>query len=112
MWNRRSKYGAVKQIYDGHRFDSIKEMNRYKELKLLESAGEISDLHLQYRFTLIESQKGKIRNERPLTYVADFWYVKDGEVVVEDVKGMKTKEYIIKRKLMKYLLGIEVVEID
>lgn len=111
MWNRRSKYHAVKVQADGHTFDSKAEYNRYKELKLLQDAGVISDLHLQYKFTLIESQKGKIRNERPLTYIADFWYVKDGEVVVEDVKGMKTKEYIIKRKLMKYILGIEVVEI-
>ena len=81
-------------------------------MRLLERAGEIQDLCAQVKFTLIPTQKqgGKVV-ERPVTYIADFVYTENGEQVVEDVKGMRTKEYIIKRKLMLYIHGIRIKEV-
>lgn len=110
----RSKYGAKKTVVDGIVFDSRKESRRYVELKLLQKAGEISNLELQKKFLLIPSQKlgGKVV-ERECSYVADFVYTdtKTGNIVVEDTKGIKTKDYIIKRKLMLYVYGIKISEI-
>lgn len=110
----RSKYGAKKTVVDGIQFDSKKEARRYAELKLLQKAGEISNLELQKKFLLIPSQKlgGKVV-ERECSYVADFVYTdtKTGNIVVEDTKGIKTKDYIIKRKLMLYVYGIKISEI-
>ena len=110
-----NKYGNRKIIYDGIDFDSKKECHRYIELKLLEKAGEIKDLQRQVKYTLIPSQKddrGKII-ERPCAYMADFVYFdcRANQSVVEDVKGVRTKDYIIKRKLMLYVHGIRIVEI-
>lgn len=94
----KSKYSAKKTTVDGITFDSAKEAQRYCELKLLERAGEISDLQRQVKFTLIPKQE----DERPVFYIADFVYEeKGGKRVVEDVKGYRTKDYIIKRKLFK-----------
>lgn len=101
------KYGNVKVTVDGHTFDSKKEYNRYCELKLMERAGLIKDLETQKKFELIPKQDG----ERAVNYIADFVYTENGETVVEDTKGFKTKEYIIKRKLMKYIHGIEIKEV-
>ena len=109
-----SKYGNKKTVVDGITFDSKKEANRYCQLKMLERAREISQLELQHEFELIPRQaKGEgIRSERACKYRADFYYVtKDGNQIVEDVKGKRTKDYIIKRKLMKYRYGIDVVEV-
>lgn len=106
-----SKYNSRKAVVDGIRFDSQKEASRYRELRLLERTGAIQDLQRQQVFTLIPSQKrgGKVV-ERSVTYKADFAYVKDGQYIVEDVKGFKTPEYILKRKLMLYVHGIRVRE--
>lgn len=101
------KYGNVKVTVDGHTFDSKKEYNRYCELKLMERAGLIHNLELQKKYELIPKQ-GK---ERAVHYIADFVYEENGETIVEDTKGVKTKEYIIKRKLMKYIHGIEIKEV-
>lgn len=106
-----SKYHSHKTTVDGITFDSMKEAARYQQLKRMEQGGYISDLELQVRYRLIPTQKGGLRTERPCDYVADFRYTKDGQTVVEDTKGVKTPEYIIKRKLMKQVYGIEVVEI-
>ena len=109
----KNKYQAHKVTYDGITFDSRKEYRRYCELKLLEKAKKISDLKLQVKFVLIPSQKinGKLV-ERECAYIADFVYKdEDGKEVVEDTKGMRTKEYIIKRKLMLYLNGIRIREV-
>ena len=119
----QSKYRNTKTIVDGIEFDSRKEAARYKELKLLEAAGEISNLEMQVKFVLIPTQrepdfvgvrggikKGKVI-EKECSYLADFVYIRDGEVIVEDTKGIRTKDYIIKRKLMLYLLGIRIQEI-
>ena len=107
------KYHNKKIEIDGMKFDSKKEGQRYLELKLLQRAGYISDLERQVKFILIPSQKadGKVV-EREVTYKADFVYKDDsGQTVVEDVKGYKTKEYILKRKMMLYFKGIRIKEI-
>ena len=107
-----NKYHSRKITRDGETFDSVKEYRRSCELKLLERAGEISDLKRQVKFELIPSQRidGKVA-ERPVTYVADFVYMQKGHRVVEDTKGFKTKDYIIKRKLMLWVHGIKINEI-
>ena len=105
-----SKYGNIKTTTsDGITHDSIKEANRWCELKLLERAGRISDLKRQVKFELIPKQDG----ERAVYYIADFVYhnADDGKLVVEDVKGKRTKDYIIKRKLMLWIHGIKIKEI-
>lgn len=95
----KNKYRAVKIVIDDIKFDSKREAGRYQVLKLLESDGKITDLELQPKYELIPKQEG----ERAVVYRADFRYIdtESGKVVVEDVKGMKTKDYIIKRKLFK-----------
>lgn len=81
---------------------------------MLERAGEIRDLERQVKYVLIPSQRidGKVV-ERECSYIADFKYhnAGDGKMVVEDTKGVKTKDYIIKRKLMLSVYGIRIQEI-
>lgn len=122
-YTNKSKYGANKAVVDGITFASKKEARRYTQLKLLERAGEISDLQLQVKFELIPTQfeevevNGKIRRgkciERSISYYADFTYKDNstGETVVEDAKGMKTEVYKIKKKLMLYIHGIKIKEV-
>lgn len=119
------KYHNRKVTVDGITFDSVKEANRYKELKVLERAGQVHDLQLQVKFKLIPAQrelnleptatgkpkKGKLL-EHEVSYVADFVYKnRYGIQVVEDTKGVKTKDYIIKRKLMLWIHGIRIKEV-
>ena len=106
------KYGNKKTTVDGIEFDSVKEAQRWSELKLLERAGVIFNLQRQVPFVLIPKQvrDGKTV-ERPVVYKADFVYTENGQEVVEDTKGMKTKDYIIKRKLMLWEFGIEIKEV-
>lgn len=111
-----TKYHNKKIVIDGIIFDSKKEGMRYKALKSLEKNGKIQDLQLQVKFVLIPSQKefisGKERVvERECSYIADFVYTQNGCKVVEDVKGMRTAEYIIKRKLMLYVYKIKIKEL-
>ena len=126
-----SKYGAQKIKIDGIVFDSKKEAYRYGELKLLERAGKITNLKLQEKFELIPAyyetvytgerykigeKKGQPKEkvvciEQGVSYIADFCYIENGRLVVEDTKGVKTKEYIIKRKLMFHRYGIKIKEI-
>ena len=73
-----------------------------KELKLLEKAGKIQNLELQPHFLLQEAFKKNGRTYRKIEYIADFKYIENGQVIVEDVKGMETKEFKIKRKLFEY----------
>lgn len=108
------KYHNRKTIVNGHTFDSKKEAKRYSELLLLERAGAIHDLRTQVKYVLIPSQRSKETGkvvERECSYKADFVYTEGGETVVEDVKGYRTKEYIIKRKLMLNVYGIRIREI-
>lgn len=115
----RNKYHNKKITVDGITFDSLKEANRWKELKLLERAGEITDLKRQVKFELIPSQKadGKVL-EREVNYIADFVYKnKAGLEVVEDVKGYRDPssagyaKFVLKRKMMLYFHHIQIKEI-
>ena len=100
----RNKYRAIKAVVDGITFDSKKEARRYGQLKLLARAGEISELKLQPRFDLI------VNGCKCGFYKADFEYIEDGKRVVEDVKGMKTPIYNLKKKLVKAIYGIDIFE--
>ena len=105
MMPRPPKYGNRKTVVDGITFDSAKEAKRYGELKVLQRAGEITSLELQPRFPIV------INGVKVCTYVADFGYVDQiGSPVVEDCKGFKTREYTLKRKLMKAVHGIDILE--
>lgn len=110
-----SKYGNKKIVIDGHKFDSIHEAERYCELKLMMRGKVITDLKLQKKYQLIPAQhdaKGKLI-EKSVNYVADFVYtdLRTGQEIVEDAKGCRTKEYIIKRKLMLQVHGIRIREV-
>lgn len=108
---KRSKYNARKVRIDGITFDSKAEADRYAQLVLLQRAGKISNLQRQVEFVLIPAQKiDRKCVERACKYKADFVYLENGKRVVEDVKGLKTKDYIIKRKLMLYVHGIRIRE--
>lgn len=106
------KYRNKKVTIDGIVFDSKREAKRYTELKLLEKAGQIQGLELQKEYVLIPSQKinGRVA-ERAVKYKADFVYTENGKTIVEDTKGVRTKDYIIKRKLLLYVHGIRIKEI-
>lgn len=109
------KFNNKKVTIPGRTFDSRKEYNRYCELLLLERGGYISDLKLQVKYVVIPAQKdesGKVL-ERECSYIADFVYFdqKAQRTVVEDTKGFKTKDYIIKRKLMIERYGIRIREV-
>lgn len=110
---------------DGIIHASILESRRWKELLLLERAGKIINLKRQVKYVLIPAQrepsvigkrggvkKGKLL-EREVAYIADFEYQdkEAGELVVEDAKGVRTKDYIIKRKLMLSVYGIRIKEV-
>ena len=120
------KYHSKKVEVNGMVFDSKKEAKRFSELSLLEKAGQIHGLETQVKFVLIPSQykvierygkkgqrlkDGKKCIEKECAYIADFCYFQNGVKVVEDTKGFKTKDYIIKRKLMLYMHGIEIKEV-
>ena len=124
-------------VIDGIEFQSKKEGNRYAELKLLQRAGEISDLELQKKYELIPAQyeiietgeyykagekKGQPKTKRvcveqSIVYIADFVYQKNGQTVVEDVKGYRDPssatyaKFVLKRKMMLWIHGIRIKEI-
>ena len=110
---RRSKYGVrtdkagkEARTVDNICFDSLKESRRYRDLKLLQSAGKIVDLDVQIKYLLT------VNGEKVGTYVADFTYeLPDGTQVVEDVKGFKTPVYRLKKRLMKAIHGITIQEV-
>lgn len=123
--NKPNKYRNQKIEVDGEIFDSKKEARRWQELKLAEKAGAICNLKRQVRFELIPAQrepdqrgprggviKGKVI-ERAVYYNADFVYndLDTCRKVVEDTKGMRTKDYIIKRKLLLYRYGLRIREV-
>lgn len=97
-----SKYRAKKTTVDGIRFDSKKEAARYCELKRLEQVGEIERLELQPKFELLPSFVYNGTKIRGIVYRADFSFYRDGVRIIEDVKGFKTKEYLIKKKYLLY----------
>lgn len=105
-----SKYGNHKTVVGDKVFDSKAEAERYTELLIMQNMGVIQGLELQKPYKLV---KGKWNNGKAfsVSYKADFVYSLNGEIVVEDVKGYKTKEYEIKKKLMKAIYGIEIQEV-
>ena len=98
-----SKYRNKKVQVDMYVFDSIAESVRYKELKLLEQAGEISELTLQPRFLLQEAFRKNGKSYRKIEYVADFQYIEKGKTIVEDVKGIQTDVFKLKHKIFEKL---------
>jgi len=106
-----SKYRNVKTVVDGITFDSKREADRYCELKLLQRAGKITDLRLQVPFELQPAFTLNGKKIRAIHYIADFMYAQDGVYVVEDVKGQRTKEYMLKRKMYAYKYGQEIKEV-
>lgn len=107
-WLKESKYHNRKVRADGMTFDSTKEYSRWCELKLMERAGEIVGLKRQLKIELVP----KTKLYRAVSYVADFVYFdkRAGKTVYEDVKGMKTEVYKIKKKLLYWRHGIEIKE--
>lgn len=100
---RKHKYGATPTRVDGIRFDSKREAERYGELKLLEEAGEIESLQLQPRFQLMAKATVGREKLRAVVYVGDFAYTEDGRQVVEDVKGVETPIWRLKRNMFLWL---------
>ncbi|MGI5085516.1 DUF1064 domain-containing protein [Treponema putidum] len=103
MFRKFHKYNVVskeRRTACGITFDSMAKMNRYLELKQLEKSGTISDLELQPKFLLIpKTEKGG----RAVYYIADFKYTKDGKTIYEDVKGVQTDVYKLKKKLLMWI---------
>ena len=111
-----NKYHAKKVRYKGLTHASHAEFGRWNQLQILERAGEIRDLKRQVRHRLLPAQydsNGKLL-ERAVDYVSDFEYVdnRTGMTVVEDVKGKRTADYIIKRKLMLWIYKIQIKEVE
>lgn len=125
MAKRKAKYGSKKVTFDGLEFDSKKEMYRYIRLKSMQEEGLISDLRMQVPYEIIPAVyeeetvqlKTKVKTvtkcvQRATYYLADFVYKdKDGNVVVEDAKGMRTEKYLLKKKMMRAFLGISIKEV-
>ena len=109
---KRSKYGSTKT----NGYDSKKEAKRADILKLMNKQGLISDLQEQVPFILLPKQevkdfKGKtICGRREMKYIADFVYIEKNNTIVEDCKGMRTTEYLRKKRLMKKIHDIDIRE--
>lgn len=123
----RSKYGNKKTYVDGIKFDSLKEARYYMYLRSLADAGKIENLRLQVPFELLPDiyEEATIRlktKDKMVTkkvqsavrYFADFVFVQDGEEIVVDVKSAATRRkdaYVLKKKMMRALLGIQIQEV-
>lgn len=105
----RNKFGAERT----NGYDSKREAKRAWELQLLEREGMISDLKYQVEFELVPAQRGDDGKviEKSVAYRADFTYLENGALVVEDSKGARTKDYIIKRKLLLFRHGLRIREV-
>ena len=98
------KFNAKKTVVDGIKFDSKKESMRYQELRTMQENGLIEELELQIVFELQRAFVNGIGKKiRPITYVADFSYLQDGNKIVEDCKGFITPEYKLKKKLFEHM---------
>ena len=113
---KRHKYGAKAVVIDGIRFASTAEGRRYCELKLLVKAGEISELETQPPFPLFVINRER-KAVKVAVYRADFRYRlrSDGYpgngTVVEDVKGVRTAVYRLKKKMVEAQYGITITEV-
>ena len=130
LGKKKNKHNAIRTTVDGEKFHSKKEADRWCVLRIAEKEGLISNLRRQVPYELIPAQyeevyidevykrgpnkgkqkKKKVCVEQSVVYNADFVYEKDGETLVEDTKGQRLPDYIIKRKLMLYIHKIKVVE--
>lgn len=110
---RLGKYNNRTVIVDNIKFSSKREADRYCELKILERHGHIKNLQLQPKFVILPKYEINGRKVRAIHYIADFKYEdkNTGEVVIEDVKGVKTEVYKLKKKLFEYNTGLEIQEI-
>lgn len=125
---KRKYYNIKTRSSDGIVFDSMKEAHRWEQLLLLQKAGKIVELQRQVSYELLPAQyetyeryskkgdrlkDGQRLLERKVEYIADFVYhdVETGELIVEDTKGVRTKDYILKRKLLLLVHGIKIREI-
>ena len=114
MAETTSKYHSKKVIIDGIKFDSGMEGDRYIQLKILERAGLIKELELQKSFELQPTFRKNGKTYRKIVYIADFCYfdIHLDKYIVEDVKGYKTKEYALKKKMFEYKYkDLELIEI-
>jgi len=124
MYYGRRKYGNKTVETAEGKFDGRNELRRWWFLQDAEKSGKIQNLRRQVEYVLVPKQthieiehlktkdkEVEVFDEHPVTYLADFVYEKDGKTVVEDFKGFRTDVYIIKRKLMLYLLGIKIREV-
>lgn len=104
---RQNKYNAQKTTINGIVFDSKREAGRYQELLLLQRAGQIRDLALQVPFAIVVNEK------KICKYIADFQYVDvaSGKTITEDSKGFRNQVYVLKKKLVSAIYGIEIVEV-
>ncbi len=101
--NRRNKYNAQARTVDGVRFDSKAEARRYGELKLLCAQGYIAGLRIHPRYELQAAfTDGRGKRHRGIFYEADFEYQESGQMIAEDVKGVQTTVFRLKRKLFLY----------
>lgn len=128
MRYKNKYYNKKTTASDGNVFDSVKEARRWEQLLLLQKAGKINSLQRQVAYELLPNQyetyerysksgkrlkDGTRLVERKVEYVADFVYTdaEIGMLIVEDTKGVKTKDYIIKRKLLYAVHGIKIKEV-
>ena len=98
--HKKNKFNAVKEVVAGKTIDSKREAKRYRELKLQEHCGIISDLKTQVEYILQDAFDYKGHRIRKISYFADFEYVKDGVTYTEDSKGFKTKIFRLKKKML------------
>ena len=99
----RNKYGNHPVVVDGVRYDSEKEYRRWCELKIMQKGGLISELQRQVPFELQPAFYHKGKKIQAIRYIADFtYYDETGEYIIEDVKGVQTREYKLKKKMMQY----------
>ena len=114
---RSNKYGAKRTRVNGIWFDSKREAERYKLLKAMQMAREITDLELQPEFPLMIGDRPVLMrskgypNGRRVKYIADFRYEQDGKTIIEDVKGMRTDVYKLKKAIVETIYGIKVIEV-
>ena len=105
----KMKYSNVKVKTDDGKFDSKKELARFRQLQMMEKAGAITGLKRQVPFELVPAVKLNGKQKPAMKYVADFVYDEMGKTVVEDSKGMITDVFRIKQHLMKHVHGIEII---
>lgn len=102
-----------KKVVDGINFDSDRKHKRYQTLKTLEKTGDIGNLRTQVKYELIPTLRIGGITHRKCVYIADFVYIyrRTGKTIIEDVKGVKTPVYMIKKRLMKQLHDIDIMEV-